>query len=109
MAWERRANRGRYYYRGRYVDGRVVKEYIGTGEVGEIAARLDAEARARRAAEAAANRAREAMLEPIERTMRDLHAGCTTLMAAVLLTSGFYQHARSEWRRRRGRPETDPA
>jgi hypothetical protein len=36
MSWERG-----YYYRARKVKGRVVKEYIGPGFVGEWAARLD--------------------------------------------------------------------
>ena len=36
MGWERG-----YYYRPRKVKGRVIKEYIGPGFVGQLAARLD--------------------------------------------------------------------
>jgi hypothetical protein len=40
MAWERG-----YYYRVRKEGGRVVREYLGTGEAAEQAALLDANAR----------------------------------------------------------------
>ena len=38
MAWER----GRYYTRSRKVNGKVLREYIGRGIAGQLAARLDA-------------------------------------------------------------------
>jgi hypothetical protein len=38
MGWDR----GRYYTRSRKVNGRVVREYIGTGPAAELAARMDA-------------------------------------------------------------------
>ncbi len=37
-----------YYYRVRKINGRVVKEYIGTGRVAELAAGLDRDERAER-------------------------------------------------------------
>jgi hypothetical protein len=40
MAWDR----GRYYTRSRKVNGRVDREYLGTGEAAERAARQDASA-----------------------------------------------------------------
>jgi hypothetical protein len=47
MAWERG-----YYYCVRKVNGRVVREYVGTGEVAELVAQMDALERERRQLEA---------------------------------------------------------
>jgi hypothetical protein len=41
MSWDRQANR-RYYSRSTKINGRIIREYVGGGEVGEIAATLDA-------------------------------------------------------------------
>lgn len=38
MAWERRKNGKRYFYWGRKINGRVVKEYFGSGPLAELAA-----------------------------------------------------------------------
>ncbi len=39
MPWEMRRNGRRYFYRGRRINGRVVKEYYGCGPLAELAAR----------------------------------------------------------------------
>ena len=55
MGWERRGDI-KFYYHGRRVGGRVVKDYFGSGPVAQLAADLVAEARDRRDAAAAAPR-----------------------------------------------------
>ena len=45
MGRETRKRGGRYYTKSKRVKGRVVREYIGTGEVAEIIATLDAAGR----------------------------------------------------------------
>jgi hypothetical protein len=41
MGWEKRERGGLYYTRSRRVDGRVVREYFGTGPLAEIVALED--------------------------------------------------------------------
>jgi hypothetical protein len=53
MAWEAREGGGRYYYRARREGGRVIKEYVGTGEVAEIVAHAEETLRRHRQREAA--------------------------------------------------------
>src|SRR4051812_21415884 len=97
MAWETRNNRGRYYTRSRRVDGRVVREYFGTGPAGEAAAGQDADARARRAAESEALRQYRRRLEELERLTAELNAACKLLAEATLAGAGYHRHG-GEWR-----------
>src|SRR5262249_2704859 len=97
MGWDK----GCYYTRSRKVNGRVVREYVGTGWVAELAAQLDAVERQGREAERAADRARRAELEALDAPLNDLHDLAELVPHAALLAAGFQQHKRGEWRRRR--------
>jgi hypothetical protein len=100
MGWDR----GRYYTRSRKIGGRVIREYVGHGPAGELAARLDALARARRLAEvraaAEADRERRGELDALDAQARELVRLTDVPARAALAAAGFRQHARGAWRRR---------
>ena len=102
MAWETRKGVGHYYTRSKRVDGRVVREYIGTGPVADLIAAADAE-RCRERDEARATRqAREQELERAAGLVDRSWRGVSNLTRAVLIGNGYYRHHRGEWRKRRG-------
>jgi hypothetical protein len=105
MGWDR----GRYYIRSRKVNGRVVREYVGTGRVAELAAQLDALEREQRLLDALAVRDEKADLAALEGDMKALSETTDLLARAALLAAGFHRHKRGEWRKRRGQDRlTDP-
>ncbi len=103
MAWETRQRGGRYYTRSKKIAGRVIREYVGTGLVGELAAAADARARAERQAEKAAWRAEQERMEAALAPFKDFYDGVETLVRGSLILAGYHQHHRGEWRRKRGK------
>jgi hypothetical protein len=102
MAWEARSRgRGRYYTRSRKIAGRVVREYIGTGEVAEVAAAADALRRADRRAAAEARRAEDARWREALTPLLALCRAADLMARAALLAAGYHRHSRSSWRRKR--------
>jgi hypothetical protein len=102
MAFEARERGGRYYTRSRRVEGRVVREYIGGGVVGELAARKDGEERERKEAEAARGQAEVKHLEELAAPVVQLYEVAEALARAHLIAAGCHRH-KGEWRRRRER------
>ena len=103
MGWDK----GRYYSRSRKVNGRVVREYVGAGRVGELAAQMDALERERRETERAVRRATRAELEARDAPLNELNDLADLLAHAALVVAGFHRHNRGEWRKRRAhRDET---
>jgi hypothetical protein len=96
MAWERG-----YYYRVRKVNGRVVREYVGAGEVARLAAQVDALERERRRLEALEQRQEKDELKALDAELRAMSERTELAARAALLAAGFHQHKRGEWRRRR--------
>ena len=102
MGWESRGScRSRYYTRSKRANGRVVREYVGTGPVAELAAAADALRRADRRAAAEARRAEEASWREALAPLLELGHVADLLARAALLAAGYRQHARSSWRMRR--------
>jgi hypothetical protein len=101
MTWETRKKRGRYYTRSRRRDGRVVREYIGAGQIGEAAAATDAFDRGQRKAETERLRAQVVAWGEAD-AMLDRLAAVTELLARTALEkAGYHQHSRGKWRKRR--------
>ena len=102
MGWETRDScRGRYYTRSRKVAGRVVREYVGTGAVAELAAAADALRRADRRAAAEVRRAEQARWAEATAPLLELSRAVDVVVRAALLAAGYRQHSRSSWRKRR--------
>ena len=103
MAWETRNGSGRYYTRSRRANGRVVREYVGTGLIGELAASEDAERRAERLIERNGWNALKQEAEDVESLVDRFTEGVSSLMQITLVSAGYYRHNRGEWRRRGGK------
>lgn len=99
MAWEPRRGGGKYYYRSRRIDGKVVKEYIGTGAEAERIAEQDRQAREQRRRQREEVKALEAKLAATQKHVDGLIERTELMLAAYLLTAGFHCH-RSEWRQK---------
>ncbi len=102
MAWETRQRGGRYYTRSKKINGRVIREYVGTGFVGELAAAADARARAERQAPQTAWRAECERIESAIAPLEEFYDVVETLARASLVLAGYHRHHRGEWRRKRG-------
>ena len=99
--WERRERGGLYYTRSRKEGGRVVREYVGGGVLGELAARMDAEERRRRKEEATVWREEHERLEGLAGLLDELCEDVETVTRAALIVAGFRRHKRGEWRKSR--------
>ena len=97
MPWEKREGRGRYYTRTRRVDGRRVREYIGGGVPGEIAAFSDEHKRRVREETAAHLRERREELEALAAPAACLEEAAEILAHATLIAAGYHRH-RGNWR-----------
>ena len=104
MGWD---HNGRYYTRSRRENGRVVREYVGGGTVGRLAARFEVlkwqEREAERAAAKAARDADAALDAPLD----ELDDLATLLAEAALIAAGYRKHNRGEWRKTRGNHDQD--
>ncbi len=101
MGWETRRRGFSYYYtRSNWKGGRVVRQYVGTGPVAEIAALDDESRRLQKEEEAAYRREEREHLEQSAGFLRELEEACEVLTRAHLLVAGCRKR-RGEWRRRR--------
>jgi hypothetical protein len=103
VAWEKRERGGRYYTRSRRSpkDGRVIREYVGSGPLAEIAATSDRTKR--ELAEAEREREKEELgrLEALAAPLEEISEAAEILAHAHLIALGYHRH-KGEYRRARG-------
>jgi len=89
------------YTRSHRVNGRVVREYVGTGELAELAARADELARAARRKQAEVRRIEHERWESSRESLRELESITDLFVQAAMLAAGYHRHDRGAWRKRR--------
>jgi hypothetical protein len=99
MGWDKN---GRYYTRSRRVNGRVVREHIGGGVIGELAAQLDASTREERRVKQNSARAEREAVAALDASLTELNELADLVARAALAAAGYVQHDRGEWRKKRG-------
>ncbi len=100
MGWEtRKRGTRRYYTRSRREGGRVLRQYIGGGTLGRLAAQLDEIERRQREKEIAYWREERERFEQNAAFVRELEEATEILSQAHLIVAGFHKR-RGEWRRR---------
>lgn len=101
MTWETRDRGGLYYTRTHRINGRKVREYVGTGLIGELAALEDEDRRLQREQARRAWEAEQAPIYQREGNLVALDATCRRLVEVALENAGYYNH-KGEWRRKHG-------
>jgi hypothetical protein len=99
MAWQQRGDK-RYLYRSVKHQGRVHREYLGTGPVAEALYHVEMQERRQRHAAQEAWRQTLAEQTAIDTQIQRWWAQHELLLQALLYTEGFYRHDRSTWRKR---------
>jgi hypothetical protein len=99
MAWQQRGTK-RYLYRSMKQQGRVIRQYLGTGPVAEGYAAAEAEQQAQRQTEAAAWHQTLADQTAIDVQVQRWWEQQALLLQGLLYSEGFYRHDRSVWRKR---------
>ena len=97
MAWEQK-NGCRFYTHSYRLNGRVKRRYYGTGAIGGLAEAVMEMRRTSRKTTTAARQANQQTWDAATGRLRDFIAATDDLIAATLLTAGYYQHDRGEWR-----------
>jgi hypothetical protein len=102
MGWYRKQRGGKrgYYYRSVRVNGRAIKQYIGSGPAAELIADLEAERQESKRAAREARLRESAQLAVIEMAICAAQRLAAILVNATMILSGYYLH-HGDWRRRR--------
>ena len=102
MTWETRNGKGSYYTRSKKLNGRVVREYVGTGRVGELAAATDRLRSGWRQATQEHWRIEKLAMAELENAVATYFEMVKLVQSLLVVNSGYYKHHGGAWRRRRG-------
>ncbi len=100
MTWEERERGGRYYTRSRREEGRVVREYVGGGLAGELAAEADRIEREQAELEKVRQRRELERIEALVAPALELDEAVQIIVRAHLVAAGCHRR-KGEWRMRR--------
>ena len=89
-----------YYYRNKRQNGTVVREYIASGHLAELAAEKDALKRAEQQAKRTAVAKEQTMFAAARTPLLDLTVEADLLIQAMLLDAGYHRQNRGPWRRK---------
>lgn len=94
MAWEKRKRGGRYYTRSRRSpeDGRVLREYVGSGPLAEIVAASERTKRELAEAERKREKRELERLEALAAPVEELSEAAEILAHAHLIAAGYHRH-----------------
>jgi hypothetical protein len=101
VAWEKRERGERYYTRSRREGGRVVREYVGSGPLAELAAEEDQIRRELEEERREREREELGRLEGLAAPVLELSEAAEILAHAHLVAAG-YRKRKGEYRRARG-------
>jgi hypothetical protein len=105
MSWETRGDHGPYYTRSTKRGGRIVREYVGCGDVAVIIAQADALKWEERQAQLAERQEKRAQDEALEAEIDEFCRLVEAAARAALLAAGYHPH-KGQWRRRREQNDT---
>jgi hypothetical protein len=101
VAWEKRERGGRYYTRSRREGDRVVREYVGSGPLAELAAEDDRTKRELEEAQREREKEELERMEALAAPIFELSEAAEILAHAHLIAAGYRRH-KGEYRRARG-------
>jgi hypothetical protein len=92
--------KGRYWYKSRREGGRVISEYIGSGDTARLCAELDNLQVQQRARERSERQALAAQEHELDGTLDTISGQLHSLIEAALTVSGYHKHS-GTWRQAR--------
>ena len=101
VSMETRNGKGEYYTRAFRRGGRIVREYVGSGLVGEFAAAVDELERAMRDQRAAAKSTESDGLDELDKLVAGYSKTVEMAAREALVAAGYQCHQRGEWRKTR--------